>query len=255
MHFFTKQFFNFLAQVLDIFFPRFCVICNRPFTSDAFEHNYLCKRCFLVLPKPPERNVCLKCKDFLGQFLLTKPVCQQCKKYRHLFKRLITPLYYKDEVEKLIWEFKFNKGFYLGRLFTQLLIGKIREEIPDFNHAINLVTFVPMSYSEKMKRGFNQSEFIAKIIGKGLKLKVYSVLRKTRPTRPQRELNFFHRQENVKDAFCVKKQYKNLIEGKNILLVDDIYTTGATLAECCKVLKENKVKKIYLAVLARNIRR
>ncbi len=252
MSFLGEKLDSFLNHVLDIFLPRFCVVCKCEYSDTKFEYNYLCRECLSILPKLPHKFICIKCKGYLGEYLLKRPFCQQCKKNKHLFKKLITPLYYKDEVENLIQDYKFNRRLYIGKLLTQLLVESIKGEVQDYYQKINFITFVPMTYTEKFKRGFNQSEFIAHIVGEKLKIKVLDALKKIRTTRHQMQLNFYDRQRNVKGAFSVKRRFSSIINGKNILLIDDIYTTGSTMAECCKTLKENGVKQIYLAVLARN---
>lgn len=243
---------NLYAQILDIFFPRSCVFCGEHFSPTTFNYDYLCIRCEDTLPHPQNKNICLKCKTFLGEYTLTKPVCDLCKKYRHLFKKLITPLYYKDKVEELIKEFKFGKKFYIGSLLAHLLTKTIQREINNYKTLINYITWIPMNYIEKYKRGFNQAEFIAKIVSRSLDIPAFKLLKKVKSTKHQMQLNFYERQQNVKDAFAINKKYSNLINDKNIIIIDDIYTTGSTIAECCRVLKSYGARRIFPCVLARN---
>ncbi len=240
-----------LNRILDIFYPRFCLVCNKNYSDKNFNYDYICIECENKLPKPGNKNICLKCKTFLGEYTLSKPICQQCKKYRHLFKKLITPLYYKDEAEELIKEFKFGKRFYIGKFLTEMLWKTIKIEISDYRNRIHYITYVPMTYKEKYKRGFNQTEFIAKLVGKSLNIPVVKLLKKIKSTKHQMELNFYERQRNIKDAFAINEKYGDLIKGRNIIIVDDIYTTGATIAECCKVFKEKGVRQIFPCVLGR----
>lgn len=241
------------STIMDIFFPRCCIICNEFYSPSTFNYDYLCIKCEKILPKPSDKNICIKCRAFLGEYVLSRPICQLCKKYRHLFKKLITPLYYKDKAEEFIKEFKFGQRFYIGQLLTQLLITKIKEELENSNKKIDYITYIPMTYWEEYRRGFNQAEFVARIVGKSIGVPVVKLLKKVRSTKHQMELSFFDRQKNVKDAFVMNKKFHYSVRSKNIIIVDDIYTTGSTISECCRVLKDYGAKQIFPAVLARNI--
>ena len=102
---------------------------------------------------------------------------------------------------------------------------------------------MPLSQKRLQKRGFNQAEKLAHY----LKYPVLTCLKRTRETKPQFDLNFSQRKENVKDAFALK--YK--ISPENYCLIDDVATTGSTLSECAKVLKQNGAKKVYAICIAR----
>ena len=111
------------------------------------------------------------------------------------------------------------------------------------------ITYVPMEKKKEKKRGFNQAELIAEELGKILGKKVVPLLRKVRETRSQTELNEEERLINVKNAFSAISK----VLPDNVLLVDDIWTTGATMKECSKVLKKAGVKNIFGFTLARTI--
>jgi ComF family protein len=242
-----------LNEFLDTFYPRDCILCSKEYNNQTFKFAYLCEECFEKLPKPQNNNICLKCQMPLGEFILSKPICQYCKKYRGIFKKLITGLYYKDEVENLIKEFKFNKKLYVGMLLSQILAIAIKKQLENSLQKIDYLTYVPMTYMEKFKRGFNQTEFLAKNISSYLKIPLIKAIIKIRQTKHQMELSFYERQQNIKNAFKINKKIEQILSQKNILIIDDIYTTGATLAECSRTLKSAGVKQVYLAVVARNI--
>lgn len=111
---------------------------------------------------------------------------------------------------------------------------------------------VPLHHKRLREREFNQSLLLAKKIGKALKIPLIpDNLQRIRWTRPQIELKGEERLINVKGAFALKNH--KTIEGKSILLIDDVYTTGATVRECSKILKKAGVEKVYVLTLARVI--
>ena len=115
---------------------------------------------------------------------------------------------------------------------------------------IDLVLPVPMYAAKQRKRGYNQAELIARELSKNLNLICASeILVRIRKTTPMKELNDEERRKNVERAFLVKE---NVVKYKKILLVDDIYTTGSTVNECCKIINEAKPNKIGVLTIAKD---
>lgn len=113
---------------------------------------------------------------------------------------------------------------------------------------VDMVTYVPMTRQDKAERGFNQCEIMAKVISKRLNLKFQkNVLKKIRQTKPQKDLKSAERTKNLKGAFKVCKN----VEGKRILLVDDVVTTGATLKETAKMLYKAGAKSVTAITFAK----
>ena len=109
---------------------------------------------------------------------------------------------------------------------------------------------IPLHKNKLKKRGFNQAEELAKGISKFLEKPIFNdVLLKIKPTFAQMELSKEKRRENIKGAFVCQKPI--VVRGKKILLVDDIFTTGATMEECARVLKEAGAREVWGAVVAR----
>jgi len=114
-----------------------------------------------------------------------------------------------------------------------------------------LITFIPLSFGKERKRGFNQSELIARALGKITGLETISLLKKIKETQSQTRLKKEERLKNIEGAFSLKTDGLKLPE--NLILVDDIWTTGATMKEGSKILKQSGVKKIWGFVLARTV--
>ena len=133
------------------------------------------------------------------------------------------------------------------RVFARLLAEKIKET--EILQNTDMILSVPLHRNKEQKRGYNQAYLIAKELGKLLETEEQShVLKRIRNTESQSLLPKYKRKSNVKGAFLVVHPSK--IKGKSILLVDDVMTTGSTLNECSRVLKEAGAEKVFVAVLA-----
>ena len=113
----------------------------------------------------------------------------------------------------------------------------------------DLIVPIPLHHLKKAERGYNQSFYIAKGVRKILNIKVSDrIVKRIKYTESQTTMNISEREENIYGAFKVK--LKNSISGKNILLIDDVITTGATISECGKILLEAGANRIYAASIA-----
>lgn len=114
------------------------------------------------------------------------------------------------------------------------------------------IAFVPSHQFKIFERGFNQVELLAKELSRRLNLECLPLLEKIKETPSQTSLSKEERLRNVEDSFRVKKEWVSKLEGRDILLLDDVFTTGATLLECSKVLKKSNARFIYLLTLAKD---
>ncbi len=155
---------------------------------------------------------------------------------------------YNKEISSIIIAYKYGKYDWLYKWISRKMIDKLKDydEFKDYN----FITYVPISKKKLKKRGFNQSELIARDISNetGLSLIKDAVI-KIKEGKSQVDLNAKEREENVKDSFNVIKP--ELIHGKNIIIIDDVATTMSTLNELAGVLKEAGAKKIACYTLAR----
>lgn len=210
-----------LEKILEIIYPKKCVFCN------TINEEYACKKCKIKLEYICANDKLEKVKD----------------KY---FDYIISSYHYIDLIRNKILEFKFDNKKYLYRALSEELIRKIQIYISLFDCIIS----VPISIQRYMKRGYNQSELIAKSISQKLnKPLIRFCLIKVKNNKKQSGLKIEERFTNVKSVYKVIN--KNIISGKRILLIDDIYTTGATVNECSKVLKAAGANKVLVATIAR----
>ncbi len=171
-------------------------------------------------------------------------ICDFCQNNHRDFKRAFTPLNYDGIVRKSLISYKSDNKRYLAKGFAVIIFNYLKEQLYDFD----IITFVPILKEKKKERSFNQSERLAKELGKLMKLPVEEFLIKVKETKQQKNLNFEERRKNLKDAFRLINFEK--IKDKNILLVDDIITTCATVSECSKLLNKY-AQNVYTTALAR----
>src|SRR4030042_6794048 len=218
---------------LNLFFPKFCLSCQK-------EGNYLCQDCFSTLDIL-EYQYCL-CKK--AQRLTEGDKCRFCchKKLNGLY---FATDYQNQLLKKLIHQFKYEPYVKeLAEPLASLIIThfKLSSKIPQFNQGWILMP-IPLSVKREKKRGFNQAKEISKELSRKINLPlVNDTLFKTKETLPQVELEEKSRMENPQGAFAVKN--KEYIKDKKILLVDDVYTTGATMEEAARVLKNAGAKEV-----------
>jgi len=152
------------------------------------------------------------------------------------------------EIQTLLHAFKYEKMKSVGRMFGREIGARILSaDETAFDYAVP----VPLHYGKKRERTYNQSLFISKGISDKLNVKVLeNCLERTRFTKTQTKLHKLQRQENVRGAFRLNPKFKNTIAGKNIILSDDVITTGSTILECARTLKAAGCGKILVCSIA-----
>lgn len=155
---------------------------------------------------------------------------------------------YDQEVFPLLHKMKYGPDISLARFMGELLISNLGEELKALDP--DLVLPIPLHVSRLRHRGFNQAAVMGKAVGKGLGVSLQlGILERPKATPPQVGLSRTQRRENVKGAFCVRKP--QLIKRKTILLVDDVYTTGATLKEASRELLRKGAEQVHVLTFAR----
>ena len=161
----------------------------------------------------------------------------------------ISCIEYNDTSKKLILDYKYKSKTYLCEYIVQIMEEKYRLE----NLNVDYILYVPLHKNKYKQRGFNQSEKIAKRLGKNLNIPVLDLLERRKNTQSLYNLNKEERYKELKNGFVVKNNIE-AIKNKKILLIDDIFTTGATCNEISKVLKLEGLNNIcVLTLLTRTI--
>lgn len=236
-----------LAAALDLFFPPLCHVCRSYISSPGTTH------------------ICPECRTSLVP--LTAPLCPRCgipftgAGGNHLCGRCCTssPSYdeargafaYEGPVSDLIHAFKYRNKTHLRRPLGQLTLEALPEFIVPSRH--DLVLPVPLHRRKLALRGFNQAVLLGEIFAchAGLPFERHN-LRRVRWTEPQINLSAEERRTNVKGAFAVAEPER--LAGRRVLLVDDVFTTGSTVEECARVMKQAGAAAVSVITVARALK-
>ncbi len=241
---------------IDFFLPPRCPGCMQMIDK----HYHLCFKCWsqVEFVSRPKCKICGTGFEFEINF--SDPICGDClttqpyfDKARHLFK-------YNALIQSLVKKFKFNGEVQLGACFANWLVNNYFEFIEDNN----LIAPVPMHKYKRLLRGYNQSlELSRRISGQlagkinntngaaNLPLHRADLILKAKYTKPQTSLSRTSRQKNLIGSMYVNPVYKTMLKGKNVLLIDDVITTGATAGEISKLLKRAGASKVNILSIAK----
>ncbi len=237
-----KTFVELKNSLLDFVFPPHCLLCNRFISSEESKSNgfrpagLVCEDCWNslnVLPHP----FCPTCRTFLNQSMRRCPSCLgQSSLSLNRSLGLFDPYY-----QTLIHYFKYKRKISLGKELGKRLGELLKQD--EFSKDYDYLMPVPLHNARERERGYNQSKILAEEISELTFLPLLDkVLIRKKNTRDQTNLNAEERERNVRGAFVVRDNIE--LKGKKIILVDDVMTTGATLKECSRVLKEAGVKEV-----------
>ncbi len=221
-----------LRSVFDVFLPRRCAGCNE--ILQALEIS-ICEKCLNSL-KPINK------KRIEHEFERDFQQSQIISGFTSLF------IFEKDSIlQEVIHKFKYNNQFHVGITFGKMFADKHSILIDEWT--VDLIIPIPLHHLKKAERGYNQSNFFAKGITKRSKIKLATnAVKRIRYTETQTGFNKIERESNMANAFKVNKE--KLVEGKNILLVDDVITTGATIRECGKTLINSGANQVFAGSIA-----
>lgn len=248
---------TYVEQLLDLIYPKVCFGCRRPI--DYQSNIYLCSECWEELDRqitPPFCTICGRPINisphenlYFGD-ISDLGRCPDCIGCCYHFSRGYTAALYERLVKDCIHNFKYNYNTYLAGTLAQLMI-KFSLKYIDIRK-IDVLVPVPLHWRRFRQRGFNQAQLLAKRISIDLGIPVRkNVLRRIRHIPSQVELPRCERLDNVKGAFKVRNT-DGLID-KLVLLIDDVFTTGATLDECSRVIMEAGAKDVWVFSLARGM--
>jgi len=237
-----------LSLGAELIFPKKCVICSK-FNNHEFR-GYLCKKCLNAIPINCSFE-CIGCKrpSSLGK------TCKLCAKTNYIDQLLIVADYKNQDLIKVIKLFKYRfikeLGLSLFLLIKKYLIQLAKTKKINFLEEAPVVLSVPLNTRRLNWRGFNQSDILANLLAENFQLeKGENIISRNRDSKPQAEIKEkSERLSNLDGFFNVTDTDK--IVHKTVLLIDDVCTTGATLNECAKVLKEGGAKKVIGLVIAR----
>lgn len=211
---------GFFSKLLDILFPPRCTFCR-------------------TLLRSNEKYICENCKKSL-------PYTDDTIRKGEFFTACVSPLYYRDDVRKSILRFKFKGVRNYASCYGQLMADCVSRNLKG---RYDLITWVPLSRERLKKRGYDQAALLAMATALELQDVAVETLRKTVDVPAQSGLGAPEkRKANVSGVYEVMDT--DIITGKNILIIDDVVTTGATVSECARVLIMSGAKEVFCASLA-----
>lgn len=217
-----------LRIIKTAFFPKTCAACGAVIDDEE----YFCDYCNAFLSVPIKDRLCIRCGCKIKD-------CQ-CKSRVFYFDGLCAAFYNDTVARKAMYSFKFNRRKEVGLFFAQRMALTVKQSFCDID--FDIVTAVPMSYFAEKRRGYNQSSVLAEKIGKILEIPYYKdILYARHKKTAQHKVSFKNRFRNVENLYYTDKK----LNGKTVLLVDDIKTSGATLSECAKQLYKAGADKVY----------
>jgi competence protein ComFC len=223
---------NILISLFDFFLPRLCVVCEIKISVSEI---IICSDCyanFEIATKTRIQN------EFKRKFTKEKLIADFLSAF----------IFHNDsEIQKLIHSLKYDQNFLVGKFLGGKTAEILNSKINYWN--ADLILPVPLHSLRKAERGFNQACEIAKGISRRVNVPLkLNILKRNRFTKTQTKLNLLERKKNIVGAFKLNKKKK--INGKTIILVDDVITTGATISECARILMDNGAKRIYAISVA-----
>lgn len=232
---------------LELFFPSFCLGCNKEgillcsdcvATLDILQHRYcLCLREPLRLTPESTVGTCQRCRNNPLEGLYAALAYQERALTRKLLHQFKYKPYYLQALDKTLADVLLQHFSLTGALEPQ--VWKNAKLVP-----------VPLYSRRHKKRGYNQSEILARQLSKAIAVPLEAEnLIKIRITKPQQKLSALERQENVRDAFAIKNPAAFV--GKKVFLVDDVFTTGSTMQECARALTRAGAQSVFGIVFAR----
>jgi len=265
--------------LLSIIYPAFCPICNSPLTQPS--KSPVCESCWenVNFIKPPYCELCGLPMSIAPKIAASMQIlCANCRERKRPFSKARALGIYEYELRDIILLFKFKAKRSLAKELASIAYARIKKS--DFGDGVDVIIPVPLFWLRKRERGFNQAELLAAHISRHIGLKLLTgYLRRIRNTLPQSQVDPKERAKNVRGAFKVREPWWRIIKGllqiailrlkgkrikkwnlsapthylkgKTVLLIDDIFTTGATVNECARALKKAGAKEVRVFTIAR----
>lgn len=211
--------------VSNLIYPPTCGICGK------LKSDFLCNKCQKILESQAKFKI------------------EKNSNTNYYFEEHLYIFEYQGMIRKVILNYKFNDRAYLYKTIVNFLLKN--EKFFAILESYDTIVPVPISRKRRKERGYNQSELIAKEIARNLSIEYNNqCLFKTKNIVEQSKLNKEERQKNIQGVYELHSP--EMLQGKKILLIDDIYTTGSTVNECSKVLKQAQPKKIGVLTIAKD---
>ncbi len=236
---------HFFQGLCDLIYPRHCIACKAPLWGQD-RNQFLCSLCQQAIEwnKPP---FCTLCSRPFNQNHSGK-ICPTCRQSSYWFDQVWAATLYNGLTKRLIHLFKYHNKTSLRLTFADWIMRFSSKNQIDFKR-FDLLVPVPLHPTRQRERGYNQTQLIAERLAAQLNKNVsLKNLLRNRHTPSQALLNQKQRWTNISGAFTIK--YPQEFENKNILICDDLFTTGATTSEIARILKESGARNVEVLALS-----
>ena len=238
---------SWLDVAAGFFYPEICRICETE--RATAKSGFVCSKCWTQVRfiRPP---FCERCGLPFEGDITTVFECTNCREMELHFSSARSAVVAKTIVLEIIHRFKYRRELWFEPFLADLLL---REALPALRgQNWDFITPVPLHSVKEREREFNQAELIAKHLSVATKIPLNNnLLRRVSPTMTQTRLTRQQRAENMRGAFAIRKGVK--LNGEKIILVDDVFTTGATTSACAKVLKTAGAGEVCVWTIARGL--
>lgn len=222
---------------MNLIYPHRCPICHKILKN---QRAFVCQKCFLTL-SPIAEPRCKKCGRPVNE---EQEFCLDCSREKRSFREGRGIFLYTESMQKTILLYKYGGRREYARFLGEAMISYGRAEMKRWK--IDLIVPIPLHKKKLRQRGFNQTELLANLMSERLGVDTdREILIKVIPTRSQKKLDEKERRRNLKEAFEVRKNVRNL----RILLIDDVYTTGSTIDAAASCLVQAGASEVFFLTL------
>lgn len=235
------------TDAFDLIYPRTCAVCGEN-TPEALR--YLCWECQSdIMPITPP--YCSQCGDPVSGSIDHSYVCHFCSSVSPSFSIARSAAHYDGPIAEMLKALKYRSATWLVHDMAQMLSSLVFQHMDADN--IDAVTFVPLHHTRRRDREYNQSALLARALAHMIGVPCMNrIIRRHKKTTSQTNLTAKDRIVNVRG--CFKYRNGSWLDGKRILLVDDVMTTGATVNECAKTLKKGGASEVFAVAVARGMK-
>jgi len=239
----VKKTSEFLQAALSLLYPPICEGCG----VGVGAREYLCPACLARAPRivPP---FCSKCSEPFSGAITSSFSCGNCANQTLHFEAAVAAYRARGIVRRLIHEFKYRQREYLRHVIGDWLASLIEDGRID-PAQFDILVPVPLHPAKQRQRGFNQAVLLARSFSTQTGIPMKMALDRVRYTKTQTAFDRTERLRNLRNAFRLRAGQD--VQGLRVLLVDDVLTTGSTLSECARVLKNSGATSVYAATAAR----
>lgn len=236
-----------VEHAIGLVYPRNCLFCSTALAEQ--ERGVICAAC-LTTVRRIEPPFCQQCAAPFAGAITDTFVCGYCKDLRFAFTRAVCGCRAEGIVRESIHRFKYNREMYLGPHLAEWLIEAAQQWI-DWQ-TVDAIVPVPLHPRKKREREFNQSEYLAAALSRHFdRPALVGQLRRVKDTVTQTALDAGQRDRNLRNAFAARRM--DAFSGKRLVLVDDVFTTGATLNSCARILCRAGASSVIALAVARGV--